>query len=198
MGVCLSWFAVRGSSREAVLEQLELEGAHAPYRGLPDVFGVAELPDGWLLLVCNHDLKAAFEERFVALSHHGSAVACAIEEHVMFQEARGYEDGAEVWRVTHDPDKGQSLYHLEITGTPPANLDKIHRQAIAEQDEEGEDAGVDLISDVPLALAKCICGFRHDDDWPEDLRFTELRRPKAAPGQGRDGPGFLRRLFGRR
>jgi hypothetical protein len=148
----------------------------------------------------NRDLKQAFEDRFVALSAQGPAVACAIEQHVMYQEARGYEAGAEVWRVTHDPDRGDSVYHLAVTGAPPAQLAEIRDAAVAEQDAEGgEDAGVDFISEVPLDLAASICGFKLEDDWP-DGGFTELRRansPSAAL-RARAGPGFLQRLFGRR
>jgi hypothetical protein len=200
MSVALCWFAVRGWARDAALEELGLEADGAPGDDLPRRIGVADLPDGWLLFMFNRDLKQAFEDRFVALSARGPAVACAIEEHVMYQEARGYEAGAEVWRVTHDPQQGDSVYHLEVTGAPPAQLSEIREAAVAEQDEEGgEDAGADFVSDVPLDLAASICGFKHDDDWPQG-GFTELRRansPSAEPKAG-GGPGFLQRLFGRR
>jgi hypothetical protein len=196
MGARLCWFAVKGVSRTAALEDLELEVHGEPVDDLPHRLGVGTLPEDWLLFVFNDDLKAAFEDRFIALSRHGPAVACAIEEHVMFQEARGYAAGAEIWRITHDPNKGRSLYHLEVAGEPPASLEATRRQAIAEQDAEGgEDAGVDLICDVPLDIARSICGFKHDDEWPDGLQFTELRRVGAAKASS--GPGFLQRLFRR-
>src|SRR5205823_3148770 len=134
--------------------ELELEIHGEPIDDLPRWLGVGTLPKDWLLFVFNDDLDSAFEERFVALSRHGPAVACAIEEHVMFQEARGYEGGAETWRITHDPNKGGSLYHLQTAGQPPANFAALHRKAVRQQDAEGgEDAGVDFISDVPLDVA---------------------------------------------
>jgi len=196
VGVALSWFAVKAGLEDVALEELGLESYGEPFRDLPDLMGVGTLPDGWLLFVFHRDLKRAFEEPFVALSRHGPAVACAIEEHVMYQEVRGYENGAETWRITHDPTRASSLYHLEVAGEPPANLEPIHRRAVAEQDAEGgEDAGVDFISDVPLDVAKSICGFKHDDEWPACLQFTELRRRRAAKASS--GPGFFHRLFRR-
>jgi hypothetical protein len=199
MGAALSWFAVRGCSRDEALAELGLELGLEVGEDLPDRLGVGELPGGWLLFTSS-DLGELFESRFVALSCHGPAVGCAIEEHVMFMEARGFTDGAERWRVVHDPDNG--TYHLGVQGDPPAELESIRRAAVAEQEAEGgEDAGVDYISDVPLDLAKTICGFKHDDDWPETLSFFELHRTKAAAApkvQGAKGPGLLQRLFGRR
>ena len=199
MGISNSWFAVQGCPRDEALAQLGFEddvgvGHDWPPRGR---FAVGELPGGWLLFIAP-DLEDAFAERFVTLSAGREAVACAIEEHVMYQEARGYRDGAEVWRVLHDPDKGGSLLHLEVTGSPPASLDAIRAKAVARQEAEGgEDAGVDCISDVPLELAKSICGFKHDGVWPKGLSFTVLRRAKPARAEASGKPSFFARLFGR-
>lgn len=196
MGFSASWCAVQGAQREDVLATLGLEPT-GKRDDFPDFrISLAELPGNWLLVWYERDLKTAFRNA-ADLSRHGTAVACAIEEHVMFQEARGYADGAEVWRVTHDPNEGESIYHLETTGAPPAQLAKIHADLKAEQDAEGgEDAGVDLICDVPLTLAKSICGFKHDDDPPDGVAFEELRRAKGSAGSAK--PGFLARLFGAR
>jgi len=190
--VCGAWLRLRHG---IVRNGRELDGAAS--EDWPHRIGVATLPDGWFLVMFNQDLTQAFDRETIALSRHGPAVACAIEEHVMFQEARGYQDGAEVWRISHNPEKARSLYHLEIAGAPPASLKAFHETAIARQDEKGgEDAGVDFLSDVPLLVAKGLCGFKHDDEWPEGLAFTPVRRAKAAPAT-REG-GFFSRLFGRR
>jgi len=198
VGISNSWFAVRGCARDAALTQLGLEadfeiGDDWPPGGR---FAVGDLPGGWLLFIAP-DLEDAFSDRFVALSAGGEAVACAIEEHVMYQEARGYRDGAEVWRVVHDPDKAASLFHLDVTGAPPANFEAMRAKALAKQKAEGgEDAGVDLISDVPLDLAKSICGFKHDSQWPKGLSFTILRRARPVRPEGGARSGFFARLFG--
>ncbi|MBL8770627.1 MAG: hypothetical protein JNK30_04535 [Phenylobacterium sp.] len=196
MGFSGSWAAVQGAPRDGVLAALGLEPS-----GQSDAFPdfrvcLGELPGGWLLLWYDRDLSTAFEAAR-DLSPLGPALACAIEEHVMFQEARGYADGAEVWRVTHDPNRGGSLYHLETDGAPPPELAGIHADLKAQQDAEGgETAGVDLICDVPLELARSICGFKHDLDPPDGVVFEELRQAKRATGTSR--PGFFARLFGAR
>ncbi|HWI86969.1 MAG TPA: hypothetical protein VNT42_11690 [Sphingomonas sp.] len=115
----------------------------------------------------------------------------------MFSQARGYEAGAEVWRVVHDPEKGQSLYALDVSGTPPPQLDGIIRDKRAEQEAEGgEDADADYIFDVPTELARSICGFMLGEVDPDEIRFSELKgigEPDAPPKSG----GFFARLFGR-
>jgi hypothetical protein len=195
VGVCLCWIAVRGCPRDAAVEELGFEEGHA-VDDLPDRIGIATLPNDWLLFVFNDDLQRAFDAEVTALSRHGPAVACAIEEHVMYHEARGYGGGEETWRMTHDPTTAHSRYHLAVTGQPPANFEAVHSKAVAQQDAEGgEDANVDFISEVPLKVAKSICGFRHDDAWPEGFQFTELRRARRATQPS--GPGFFQRLFRR-
>jgi hypothetical protein len=193
MGASLSWFAVK-ADRGAVLEALGVEPAGAV--DLPRRWGVGDLPDGWVILLFERDLKGAFEPRCAVLSTLGPAIACAVEEHVMFQEARGYAGGRETWRVVHDSEKG--IFHLDVSGDPPAALETLRREAVAEQKAEGgEDADVDLIADVPLLLAQGICGFKHDEAWPASLAFEELRKARSQD-EGQKGPGFFQRLFGRR
>lgn len=194
MGFSTSWFAVQGVSREEVLTTLGVEPS-GQKRGVPAFrLAMAELPGGWLLVWHERDLEKAFRNA-AALSRHGPAVACAIEEHVMVSEARGYGGGGEIWRIRHDPDA--SVYHLETTGAPPAQLTQIRADAKAAQKSEGgEDADVDLIFDVPAELAKSICGFKHDEDPPAGVVFEELSRIKGSTGSAK--PGFLARLFGAR
>jgi hypothetical protein len=199
MGFAMSWIAVRGRDRDDILQELGLARETEVTDFPPTGMSVSPLAGGWLLFLADRDLDAAFEPRFTDLSRGGSAVACAIEEHVMFQEARGYRDGTEVWRVTHDCDKEGGLYHLEVTGDPPNELEAIRREAIANQDAEGgQQADVDFLADVPLDLAKAICGFKHDDEWPEGMGFSKLFRPRATSSPRTSAPGLLQRLFGRR
>lgn len=194
VGYSASWFAVRGVSRDAVLTafQWQASGVRTQYPEFQ--LCMAELPQEWLLVWFDDDFERAFREVAV-LPPHGTVVACAVEEHVMESEARGYADGVETWRVTHDPDRGESLYHLETSGNPPTQLARILADAKAAQAAAGgEEADVDMIFDVPVDLAKSICGFKHNDDPPEGAAFEQLRRAKASAGK----PGFLARLFGAR
>lgn len=186
---------MQGVSRAAALEALSLVET-GPVRGdFPDRDGVTDLPDGWLLLWFR-SLERAFAPDVVALSTGGRAVACAIEEHVMFHEARGYQDGHEVWRLRHDPAEGDT--HLEVGGAPPPAFAGIRDAALAEH--EAEDGLADFVADVPPAVAMTVCGFKHDEEWPSEVSFAELKRvksaqAKAAQAEGRQG--FFARLFGR-
>ena len=190
MGVSCSWFAVQGVSRAAALEALGLVEA-GPVRGdFPARDGVTDLPDGWLLLWFD-DLDRAFAPDVVGLSAHSRAVACSIEEHVMYHEARGYQGGEETWRLRHDPEEGER--HLEVTGSPPPPFERIRDDQLAKLEAQGYIA--DFVADVPPALAMTICGFKHDEEWPNEVSFTELRRTKPAQAEGR--PGLFARLFGR-
>lgn len=191
MGYAGSWIAVK-CAREAALERLGLAtGAELDPAFVPKGLAVGDLPDGWVLVLSN-ELEEAFTPQFSGLSELGPAVACAVEEHVMYQEARGFAGGRETWRVTHNSEDG--IFHLDVSGDPPPELEAIRREAFESQESEGgEDADVDLVAEVPLGLARTICGFKHDEDsWPESL--TALVRP------GSESPkrvGFLQRLFGR-
>jgi hypothetical protein len=190
MGFSHSWIAVKGLDRATALATLGLEADEDEADELHRR-GLGALPGGWLLVVAEGD--GALNGETAALAAHGPAVACFVEEHVMCSEARGYRDGREAWRVAHDPRNG--IFHLEVAGEPPEALGRIRAEAVAEQEREGgEAADVDLLFDVPATLAKSLCGFKLDDEWPDGLAFAELRRPGGA-GSGR--PGLLRRLFGR-
>jgi hypothetical protein len=94
VGFSAGWFAVQGAPRDEVLAAVGLEPAGERADGPDFRFGLAELPRGWTLVWFHEDLETAFKHA-VALSRHGPAVACAIEEHVMFSEARGFAEGAE-------------------------------------------------------------------------------------------------------
>lgn len=189
MGFSHSWIAVKGLDRATALTALRLEAEQGESDDLPRL-GLGALANDWLLIVAAED--EALQDRMTALAAYGPAVACFVEEHVMYSEARGYRDGVEAWRVVHDAENG--LFHLEVTGEPPAALENLRSEAAANRGAEGgKSAGVDIIFDVPPALAKTICGFKLDDRWPDGLAFVELRRPRKS------GPGwsdFFQRLFG--
>lgn len=192
MSFSISWIAVKGCDENQAAEALGLEPDEGASRKAFKIL-VGTLPKGWTI-VWSENFEDLQKGRFQPLLSFGPAVACALSEIVMFQEARGYLDGAEAWRVTHDSSEG--IYHLDVGGSPPPEFESIKRKAVKAQDAEGgEDADVDLIADVPLELAKTICGFKHDGAWPEGLSFVTLRKPRKRAGDGR--PGLLARLFGR-
>jgi hypothetical protein len=162
MGFSISWIAVSGKAKDEVLKSLSLADTNEPGEANESPVSGAALPGGWYLLFLNdyaHPYLAA--ARLAELSRGGQALACQVEEHVMATAAFMYADGVRQWDVTHESAGG--LYHLDIEGTPPAQLGEIHARLAAEQDAEGgEEAEVDCMFDVPVELAATICGYRHD------------------------------------
>ena len=194
MGFSHSWIAVQGLTRERALEVLGMEISPARRPNLfMDGVALIDWPD-WLLVISDKD-NDAFEGPLSKLAAFGPAVACTINERVMYSEARGYETGEQLWSVVHDPNGDESLYSLQITGSPPNQLESIARDAKAEQDKEGgEESDVDFIFDVPPRLAEAICGFMLGEGDLDAIRFSNLKLiGSPEPSEKR---GFFARLFG--
>jgi hypothetical protein len=196
LGFAASWFAVQGLAPQTALEVLDLEVISEGNEYPEGQFSLVELANGWTVVWFERDCEAAFRAPVIMLAQQGPAVACGVEEHVMFSEARGYVDGKEIWRVTRNSEEADDL---EASGDLPPAYAAIRDAAVASQHEDGND-DVDLIWDVPPDLAKSICGFRHDEQPDGGATFLELRRAKGAPGAAAPATsgGFWRRLFGGR
>ncbi|WP_374467932.1 hypothetical protein [Phenylobacterium sp.] len=187
MGYSVAWIAVKGVTPEALMETLGLEPAGSVRRNQAHVGALA---GGWALYV-DDNIERAFGqplERLVALG--AMTLAAREEDHVMYCEARGYEGGRETWRVVRDSSE-EPYMHVAVTGQPPPQFEEIRANAFAEQVAEGgEEAGVDMIFDIPLELSRSLCGYRPDlEDGPE-------LTPTRAIGQAKGG-GFFARLFGK-
>ena len=195
MGFSHSWIAVQGLDPAQALAALGMEVSEILEPGyFPDGISFGQMPDGWLVVLTDRRANA-FEGDLVELAKLGPAVACEVNEHVMYSEARGYEAGREAWRVAYDCEKGR--YALYVSGNPPPQLERITREARAEQEAEGgEDADVDIMIDVPALLARSICGFMLGEDEPDGFHFSELQ-PIGGRKAPAERPGFLARLFGR-
>jgi len=194
MGFSHSWIAVQGLDPAQALAALGMEVSEILEPGyFPDGISFGQMPDGWLVVLTDRRANA-FEGDLVGLAAFGPAVACEVNEHVMYSEARGYEAGREAWRVAYDCEKGGAL---DVSGNPPSQLDTIAREARAKQEAAGgDDADVDLLFDIPAKLARSICGFMLGEEEPDGFHFSELRPIGGgkAPSEGR---GFFARLFGR-
>lgn len=197
MGFSHSWIAVRDVTREQALEALGMEISDIQTDYLDGV-ALIDWHDNWLLAISD-DSADAFDGDLARLAPLGPAIACSVQEVVMYSEARGYDAGKEMWRVVHDPNEDESLYSLRTSGELPQPFDAIVRKVRAEQDKEGgEDADVDLIFDIPAELAASICGFTLGESDPDASQYSSLHRIGAAPAaRGSDRPGFFTRLFGR-
>ena len=197
MGFSHSWVAVQGLSAERAMEALGMEVSEvlAP-QDIPDwrrITVMGQFKDDWLL-VLSADAEDAFEGKLSRLTILGPAIACSVYESVMFSEARFYVGGEQSWRVVHDPEKGESVSALEVTGNIPVELEAIIRKARAEQDaEDGEESDVDLMFEIPSDLSKLVCGYKPGDEEPEGFHYSVLRKIGGEPAGKR---GFFARLFG--
>jgi len=177
MGYSIAWIAVRGTSKEEVLDRLSLADTGEPDEANESAVSGAALPGGGYLVFFNDMAHPATQAPSMArLSEACEALGCQVEEHVMASASFLYKNGVKVWDVVHLAEEG--LYHLAVDGAPPPLLDTIHTEMKAAQDEQGGlDADVDWLFEVPLMLATALCGYRHDEAAllsGEELQFTGL------------------------
>jgi len=203
MGWMSSWIGVQGAAKAAVLDGLglvEVGGEVEPGSGRA-AFGCGELPGGWVI-VFSEDFEWADRERLLEASRLGLAIACQFEDKVeMTSVASVAQDGVELWRVFH---KNDPYGRLDVSGEPPAEFAGIRDQLFREQEEDGgEDSPADYLHDIPLELAKSVCGYRADES---EAVFVALKRigaaaaaKPAASGLAEPRPkrSFLARLLGR-
>jgi hypothetical protein len=192
MGASLSWIGIKGQDKAAVLAVLGLVEAPEDTEPYYVEHWMAELPSGWILVQAK-DFMFPKPERMAALSAGGGqAVACSIEEHVMYSVARGYADGKAVWSIDHDGGQ-HGAYHLDVAGSPPPEFAVIHDRLKAQQDaEEGEAAEADYMFDIGPQLSEALCGYAFGSEKAEDVVLRPLERPRAKTG------GLLGRLLGRK
>jgi hypothetical protein len=140
MGFSVSWLAIRGKEPRMVLRELSLtETAAKEWLPESDVVGCS-LASGWYVVFYN-------------------------EEHAMVSVASGWQNGTQLWHIVHDSECG--LSHLDTAGVLPPGFAEIRDAQRAKQDAYRGAANVDYYFDIPVEVAKLVCGFRHDDDFDE-------------------------------
>jgi len=158
MGVALSWIAARGLGKADMLGALGLVEVQADIEPSYVEHWMADLPSGWTLFQAK-DFMFPKPERMAAISAAGEAIACSIEEHVMYSVVRGYVRGQAVWSVDHDGGK-RGVYHLDVAGSPPPEFAVLRDKLKAKQDEEGGlDARADYMFELPAELSDALCGY---------------------------------------
>jgi len=163
MGYSLAWVGIRGISYEDAVARLALRrtGENAEYAASP--VSARSLPEGWTLVVargCDH--RIIKPSALAKLSVNGEAIACSIEEHVMFSSCELWANGTSQWRVEHDAQK--SIDDLSASGTLPEDFASTKAEFAEQQAAEGgKAADVDLYFEIPLTLAKSRVGFKHDE-----------------------------------
>lgn len=164
MGYRVLLIAVQGEDVEEIHRRFGVRATEV-YQEIPEspVSGVM-LPNGAYLLYVNDDITPE-DEVFERLTRGTAAVSCFAHEGCMNSLTTGWEDGAEVWSVYHDG--SDDVMHLEIDGSPPAELAAIAEQGLELQLAEPEDSDVDFVFDIPIELFVILGGLRYDMD-PED------------------------------
>jgi hypothetical protein len=176
MGYSLSWVAVKADPK-AVYSALKVQPTGQRQRGLFERPGMPALSSARRVPPLPKDLCAALllaaqtivifnrkelkDRQLAAVSQIGETIYCFVEEHVMVCVVALWQDGNQVWRVTHDAQVG--LDHLSVDGDVPPFFASIRDKYVAKQAAEPED-DVDRISDIPVELARELTGFRHDQE----------------------------------
>ena len=166
MGFSLTWVAVRGGTPQAILEHFGLRGTGQREESPEAEITGTELPDGWYLIVDQHDRLRLTDDRVLReLAQSRDVVMCFVEEHVMCSAAAGWRDGERLWSLHHEA--GESAAALQIQGRPPAGFDGIRDRLSAQRTASaGEEPKVDYIWDIPVEVAAALTGYRHDQDLP--------------------------------
>jgi hypothetical protein len=177
MGYSLSWIATKGLVKDTVYSRLRLSTASDPARRRENHIQSLDQPDGWhlvLLKPAEHPLlKASY---LTALSEGCTALACNVEEHVMFSSAEQWTNGQRLWRLRHQGDI--DVHNLEVLGNPPGILSKIEEDCRNRQATDAEQPPVDFIFEIPLLVAKSIATFKHDEsDW-EGFETSQWQRSR--------------------
>jgi hypothetical protein len=184
MGFSISWLAVRTDDLDRLFEMAGVTPTAESDEWLESEFSGSGLQDGWYFfqaLGCDHPIISG--DSLSQISTLGETVACSVEEHVMVSIAEGWCDGARSWKIAHNAQEG--MFDLSADGELPAHFDAIKDDFVSQQNAEGgEDAGVDFIFDIPLRVAKKICGYKHDEGsppWmpPGPVAFTQTGASKA-------------------
>ena len=184
MGYAISWLAVRDMAPQQILDELDLvETAETEEIPESDI-SAAQLPDAWYLLWFNQCESPYVQPEVMGdLPRQCSVVVCVIEEHVMYSCAELWHNGERIWQVSHDAQQG--MYDLQTAGVLPDTFESTRADLFAQQEAEGGDkADVDFIFDLPLALAKQVTGFKHDELTPadEELEYTVLADNRSETG----------------
>jgi hypothetical protein len=159
MGYSIAWVAIRGTPLDQALIAAGLSGTSTLAEFASKPFTGQALQNGWYLLVakgCDSPLIAS--KVLAELSSNGQAVACSIEEHVMFSSVEFWQGGQSIWKVAHSSEKG--IRHLSSSGSPPVSFQEVVAEANRLQEQDSE---VDYFFEVPLILARELCGFKHDE-----------------------------------
>lgn len=190
MGFAITWCAVREEYAQNVLDELGVSPTGAKEEFPESLMSTAKLSTGWRVIWYNaYGCPLLRSKDLAKLSQDHDVLMCMVEEHVMASSSELWSSGHRNWWIAHEGGNGPQ--GLSTEGALPECFVPI-RSALedAQGAAGGKDADVDYIFDIPLKVAQCIVGFKHDEDCPHltEDQFVVLAetRPKK---------GILGRLF---
>lgn len=164
---------------------------------------VDEMPDGdwwaaklkssgWTILWSEDEgFGQSAKEQVVELSQKHRTYICEVNETCMWSSSELWQDGRQLWKVTHAGD-GEDRFDLTEVGELPeafAELKQSHFQT-----QKNTDENVDYIFEIPLDLPALEIGFRHEDHLEaEDVEVFNI----IFPNEPEKKPSLLSRIFGR-
>lgn len=163
MGFSVYWIAVKGISKANVLTRLKFRETDEVDEWNEAPFSWSEIATGWIIITSNEN-DSLFLESATALSLGAELLLCQVEESAMYSTISYFENGREVWNVTHNGQ--ESISDLSVQGTPPPACAEIEEN-LTNQQKQDATGSVDYLFDLPIELAARITGYRHDQ-----IQFT--------------------------
>ena len=193
MGFAITWCAVPEKNADLFVQKLGLTPTGETEEIPESLDCMAKLDTGWRIIWHNQYGCSYLKPKDLALlSLDQDIILCLVEEHVMASSAERWSKGKRQWWISHEGDNGPK--GLDADGHPPESYPAIRKEMEATQRAKGGDnAGVDYMFEIPLAVAKSLVGFKHDEICPHIIgaRFEVMAR--AAPKIS-----MLSQLFGRK
>ncbi len=167
MGVCLTWFAIRGKNPEVVCAELGLHKTGQQLVSPWPQIAATKLGGGWYL-VQRPNYECRKDEIPSQLSVGGEVLMLFVEEHVMFACLSCWKDGKRIWSVLHNSEAGE--HHLEADGDLPLEFPLIRGEV---------EARIEQLPffEIPCGLAAKLVGYRYDGPNEEPSIFEVLVRP---------------------
>jgi hypothetical protein len=199
MGFSITWFAVPEANAESFLRGLDLVDSGQTEEFPDSLICTARMDTGWQVLWYNKfECPFLDQDVVVALSKTHEILVCTVEEHCMDCAATLWRGGRRLWHLHYDGSRGPK--GLDVDGDLPPCLPAIKDEMEREQLAAGGDkAGVDMIFEIPVRVAKTLTGFKHDEDSPHVVGgvFHVLARTTRATTLVPPRQGFFRRMFDR-
>lgn len=164
MGFHLSWIATKGIEKNDVLRHFELE-ASGEFEEVPESeWTFLNVQNGWNIFIWNEtELLDSAAAALTDARTDAEAIIALVAEGAMVCVCSGWKAGKKIWSISHDSSK--ALTNLDFEGDLPDSFESLREKCEEAQTGTTE---VDYFFDVPLDVARSICGYKHDQ-WDESL-----------------------------